>query len=112
MKPYVVSFELKPEVATEATYEYLLTTTSMVIMDPYQHGALMRSTASFSYKELSSKADTLIDTVASLKFVSKEFGMAYGFYKDCKTISKLSIRDASEQRISTTISILSYGLYH
>ena len=39
---------------------------------------------------------------ASLNFVSKDFVMTNGFYKDCKTVPKLSIRVASEQRISTT----------
>ena len=48
------------------------------------------------------KADTLIDTAASLYFVSKEFVMAHGFYKDCKSAPKLFTRAASEQRVSTT----------
>jgi hypothetical protein len=51
---------------------------------------------------LSTKVDTLTSTTASLNFVSKEFVMANGFYKDCKTAPKLAIRVASEQRISTT----------
>jgi len=51
---------------------------------------------------LSSNADTLIDTAASIKFVSKFFAMTNGFCKDCKTIPKLSIRLPSEHRISTT----------
>jgi hypothetical protein len=55
-----------------------------------------------SYNGLSSKADTLIDTAASLYFGSKDFVVTNGFYKDCKTIPKLSIRVASEQRVSTT----------
>ncbi len=48
------------------------------------------------------KANTLIDTAASLHFMSKEFVMANGFCKDCNTAPKLAIRVASEQRISTT----------
>ncbi len=44
----------------------------------------MRITATVSNKELSSKAVTLIDIAASFNFVSKEFVMANGFYKDCK----------------------------
>ena len=48
------------------------------------------------------KADTLIDTSASLHFVSKKCVMDNGFYKDCKTAPKLAIRVASEQRISMT----------
>ncbi len=69
-------------------------------MDSYQAEALMRFTPTVSYKELSSKANTLIEIAASLNFVSKEFVMANGFYKDCKTAPKLSIRVATEQRIS------------
>ncbi len=67
------------------------TTNAFVIMDPYQVEALMIFTAIISYKELSSRAHTLIDTTSSLNFVSKEFVMANGFYKDCKTAPKLSI---------------------
>ncbi len=55
----------------------------------------MRLTVTISYNELYSKADTLIDTTASINFVSKEFVMTNGFYKDCKNAP-------SEQRISTT----------
>ena len=51
---------------------------------------------------MSSKADSVIDTTASLDFVSKKFFMANGFYKNCKTAPKLDTRVASEQRISTT----------
>ena len=32
----------------------------------------------------------------------KDFVVTIGFYKDCKTVPELSIRVASEQRISTT----------
>ena len=73
----------------------------MVIMDPYVEEALLRFIAMLSCNGLSFKADTLIDTGASLNFVRKEFVMANGSYKGCKTIPKLSIRVASEQRIST-----------
>ena len=63
----------------------------------------MRFTASVSYDGLSSKPDTLMDTTPSLNFVSKDFVVTNGgFYKDCKTVPKLSIRVASEPRISTT----------
>ena len=71
-------------------------------MDPYEAEALMRFTASVSYNGISSKSDTLIDTSASLDFVSKDFVVTNGFYKDCKTVPKLFIRVASEHRISTT----------
>ena len=51
---------------------------------------------------VTAKAYTFIDTVALLNFVSKEFVIADGFYKDCKTAPKLVIRVASERRIYTT----------
>ena len=74
----------------------------MVVMDSYEAKAVMRFNATVFLNGLSAKADTLIDTKASLNFVSKEFVMANGFYKDCKTAPKLATRGASEQRISTT----------
>ena len=74
----------------------------MLVMDPYEAEALMRFNATTVLNGLPSKADTLIDTTASLNFLSKEFVEANGFYKECKTASKLAIRMPSEQRISTT----------
>ena len=68
-------------------------------MNPYVAEALMRFSAYVSYNGLSSKADTLIDTAASLNFVSKDIVVTNGFYKDCKTVPKLYIRVAREQRI-------------
>jgi hypothetical protein len=100
LKPCVVTNELNSEVAINLEYESLLKAVYLVLMDSYQAEALMRFTPTVSYKELSSKANTLIEIAASLNFVSKEFVMANGFYKDCKTAPKLSIRVATEQRIS------------
>jgi hypothetical protein len=80
----------------------LLAPTAMVLMDPYEAAALMRFNATIILNGLSTKEDTLIDTTTSLNFVSKEFVITNGFYKDCKTAPKLAIRVASEQRISTT----------
>jgi hypothetical protein len=60
-------------------------------MNTYEAEALMRFPASVSYDGLSSKANTLIDTTASLNFVSKDCVVTNGFYKDCKTVPKLSI---------------------
>ena len=62
----------------------------------------MRFNATTLLNGLSTKTNTLINTPASLNFVSNEFIMANGFYEDCKTAPKLAIRVASEQRISTT----------
>jgi hypothetical protein len=62
----------------------------------------MKFTTYVSYNGLSSKATTLIDTATALNFVSEDFVVTNGFEKDCKIVSKLFIRVASEQGISTT----------
>ena len=74
----------------------------MVVMNFYEAKVLMRFSAIVFLNRLLAKADTLIDTTASLNFPSKEFVTANGFYKDCKTAPKLAIRFASEKRIYTT----------
>jgi hypothetical protein len=78
------------------------TTTTMSITDPCEAESLMRFTASMSYNRLSSKGDTRIGTAASLNFARKKNVMANGFYTNCMSAPKLSIKVASEQRISTT----------
>jgi hypothetical protein len=102
LKPSIVETESKIEANIETANESLPTAAPLVIMNPYEAEALMRFTASVSYDGLSSKANTLIDTTASLNFVSKDFVVTNGFYEDCKTVPKLSIRVASERCISTT----------
>jgi hypothetical protein len=101
LKPNIDKIESEPETSAEIVDENLSTTTALVIMNPYETEALMRFTANVFYNGLSSEADALIDTKTSLNFVSKDFVVTNGFYKDCKTVPKLSIRVASEQRIST-----------
>jgi hypothetical protein len=88
LKPNIVKIELGPKVAIETTNENLSTSS---VVNPYEAEALMRFTVSVSCNGLSSKLDTLIDTAISLNFVSKDFVMTNGFYKDCKTVPKLSI---------------------
>ncbi len=114
MKLNLVTTKLELKAAIEAIVEYLSAVVVMVIMDTYEAVALKRFLASVFYNELSSKADTLIDTTALLKhnFVSKEFLMANVFYKDCKFAPKRSIRVASKQRNSTTTVLGVFGLYH
>jgi hypothetical protein len=102
LKPNIVRIESKPEAAIETADKNLSTTIALVIVNPYEAEALMRFTATVSYNGLSSKANTLIDTAASLNFLSKDFVVTTGFYTDCKTVPKLSIQVASEQRIFTT----------
>ncbi len=60
----------------------------------------MRFTTMVSQENLTYKANTLIDTVASLKFVSKRVLNANGFYKYCNTAPELAIRVANEQLFS------------
>ena len=69
----------------ETVDKFLSTRVAMVIMDPYELEALMRFTASVSLNGLSTKAGTLTSKSASLSFVSNEFVMANGFYKDWVT---------------------------
>ena len=102
LKPNIVKIESEPETAAKIVDENLSTTTTLVIMNPYEAEALMRFSAVVSYNGLSLEVDALIDTTVSLNFVSKDFAVTNGFYKDCKTVPKLSIRVASERRISTT----------
>jgi threonine dehydrogenase-like Zn-dependent dehydrogenase len=102
LEPNIVTTQLEANEAIKAANRYLSATTAMVVMDPYEAKALMRFNSTIVLNGLSAKADTLIDTNPSLIFVSKEFVMTNGFYKDCKTVPKLAISVASEQRISTT----------
>jgi hypothetical protein len=97
LKPSIVTTELVPNVAIQATCEYLSATTAMVLMNPCEAEALMRLTAMVSCNRLSVNADIIIETAASSNFVSKEFVMANGFYIDCNTIPKLSNRVASDR---------------
>jgi len=61
----------------------------------------MRFTIVVPQENITSKADTLIDTATSLNFVSRKFLHANGFYKYCKASPKIVIRVANEQRIVT-----------
>ena len=102
LKPNIVTTQLEANEAIKAANKYVSEASAMAVMDPYEAEARMRFNATFVLNGLSPKADTLIDTSASLNFVSKEFVMTNGFYKACKTPPKLVIRVGSEQRISTT----------
>jgi len=102
LKPSIVTAQLEANEAIKARNKCLSAAAAMVVMDPYEAKALMRFNATVVLNGLTAKADTLIDTTASLNFVSKEFVTTNGFYKDCKTAPKLAIRVASKQRISTT----------
>ncbi len=93
--------KFESEASIEAADKYLSTSAAMVIMNPVEKVSLMRFTALVSLENISSKADTLIDTAASLNFVSKRFLNANVFYKYYKAAPKIAVRVANEQRIST-----------
>ncbi len=71
-------------------------------MDPCEAEALIRVNATLSYNEFSSKANTLIDTAASLNFVSKDFL----WLMVCTKIEKLLLSYIFER----LVSIISLGL--
>jgi hypothetical protein len=92
-KPNIVTTQLEANATIEAANKYCnQQMLYMVVMDLDEAEALMRFNATMSLKILSAKSDTLIDTATSLNFVSKEFVMANGFYKDCKNTLNLAIR--------------------
>jgi len=91
-KPNIITTKLK---ANEAN-TYLSAPTAVVVMDPYESEFLMRFNTTVSLNGFSAKAHTRGDTSTSLNFVSKEFVMANGFYKESNTAPNLAIRVASE----------------
>jgi hypothetical protein len=92
---------MKSEVAIDAVDTYLSATTALVVMNPPENHSLMRFTDVVSQDNITCKADTLINTAASLNFVSKMFLNANEFYKYCKAAPKIVVRVANEQRIVT-----------
>ena len=92
---------MEPYEAIDAAAKYLSLATALVGMNPLETHSLMRFTDAVSQENKTSKADTLIDTAASLNFVSKKFLNANGFYKYCKSAPKIVVRVANEQRIAT-----------
>ncbi len=61
---------LESEAAIEVSDKFLLATAALVVMNPLEKKSLMRFTAVVSQENLTSKADKLIDTAASLNFAS------------------------------------------
>ena len=73
LKPDIVTTQLEANAAIEAANTYLSSTTAMVIIYPYEAKVVMRFNATFVLNGMSAKANTLIDTTASLNFANKEF---------------------------------------
>jgi hypothetical protein len=73
--------ESESEATIEAADNYVSARAALVVMNPSEKKSLMRFTGVVSQENLTSKADTLIDTAASLNFVSKRFLNANGFFK-------------------------------
>jgi hypothetical protein len=92
---------MEPEAAIYAADTYLLAAAALVVMNPLENHSLVRFTVWMSQENITYKADTLIDTAASLNFVSKKFLDGDGFYKYCKASPKIFVRVANEQRIVT-----------
>ena len=60
----------------------------------------MRVNVTISHEDLNVTADAIIDTAATLNFVSLSYLQLYGLTKQRKTVLKLVVRVANEQRIS------------
>ena len=78
LKPNIVITQLEAHEAIKAANKYLSAATAMVVMDPSEAEALMRFNAIVVLNGLSAKANTLIDTAASLNFLRKEFWWLMG----------------------------------
>jgi hypothetical protein len=98
--PIVVNVETKATI--KGADKFLLATFAMVSMNPYEIEDRTTFGATSSSNRLSYKANTLIDTKTFLNFVTKRILIANRFYTDFKNDPNLSIRVASEKRISTT----------
>jgi len=73
LKPNIVTTQLEANEASKAAKKYVLASTTRVVMDPYEAEALMCFNVVVVLNGLSAKAGTLIDTSASLNFISREF---------------------------------------
>jgi len=65
----------------KAVDKYLTAATILVVMNPLENHSLMQIIVVVSQENLTSKANTLIDTAAILNFVSKHFLNVDSFYK-------------------------------
>ena len=65
------------------------------------NNSIMRLIVVATQENITSKAGTLIETAASLNFVSKKFLNANEFYKYCKASPIFFVRVATEQHIVT-----------
>ena len=90
---------MKSEAVLDAAEQCLSAATALAVMNPLENHCLMRFTTVVSQENITSKADTLIDTAASLHFMSQKFLNANGFYKYCKATPKIVVRVTNEQII-------------
>jgi hypothetical protein len=93
--------EMETEAAIEAADKFAFAETALLVMNPLENHFRMRFTNVVSQENSTSKAYTLIDTVASLNFASKKFISADGFHKYCNYAPKLVGSVASQQHILT-----------
>jgi hypothetical protein len=84
--------EMESQAAIQATDKYLSATTALVVINLLEDHSLMQFTVVVSQENLTSKANTLVDTRTSLNFASKQFLNANSFYKYYKVAPKLVVR--------------------
>ena len=80
---------------------WLPSATVLTIMDPNEPEPLMKLPISIEYDSLRYDTSVLIDSAATLNFVSQEFLIRKGLAGKCVRGPKIAVRIAKEQRIFT-----------
>ncbi len=81
--------------------QWLHTVDALTVMDPNQPEPLMKLHISIEHDSLQFHTNVLIDSVATLNFVSHEFLTRNNLLGGCIRGPKIAVRIANEQRIST-----------
>ncbi len=81
---------------------WLLTASALTIMDPNQPEPLTKLPVSIEQDSLQVHTSVLIDSARTLNFVSEDFLTRHNLLGKCIRGSKISVRIANEQRISTS----------
>jgi hypothetical protein len=86
---------------SNSAFKWLPTTAALTIMDPNQPEPLMKLPISIEQESSQFHTNVLIDSAATLNFVSKEFLTRNNLLGKCIRGPKIDVRIANEQRIST-----------
>ena len=81
--------------------QWLPTVAALTIMDPNQPEPLMKLPISIEQDSLQFQTNVLIDSTTSLNFASRDFLTRNNLLGKCIRGSKIAVRIANEQRIST-----------